>query len=103
MDRSDDWWSYQKRNVSPELIKMEIMKQQAFQSEMRRMMEEPPPARNCQQQLDDMLQQSALLITRLSQRQEQEETGPGLGEELDKINKILSAIGGNLNLDEMAS
>ena len=57
-----------------------------------------------QQQFDEMLQQSAELIASLNQKQGRDELdqeqGAGLGEELNKISKILMTIGAAIKTNE---
>ena len=81
--------------MPPDMIRTHMLRQQAFQDEMRRKMGPPPDSPSSsrvQQQLDDMLQQSAELINSLIQKQGKEDHMSG-EEELDKINTILMSIG----------
>lgn len=90
-----DWIRRTDRDMPPDMIRTHMLRQQAFQDEMRRKMGPPPDSPSSsrvQQQLDDMLQQSAELINSLIQKQGKEDHMSG-EEELDKINTILMSIG----------
>ena len=77
---------------SQDLIRMNIMKKHVGLSG------------RMQQQFDEMLQQSAELIASLNQKQGRDELdqeqGVGLGEELNKISKILMTIGAAIKTNE---
>ena len=88
--------------MPPDVFRMHMLRQQAYQDEMRHRTELPLDSSSSgrvQQQLDDMLQQSAELINSLIQKQGKEDNMSG-EEELDKINKILMSIGTTIKTND---
>ena len=92
-----NWIRRTDRDMPPDMMRMHMLRQQAYQDEMRRRMESPT-----QQQLDELLQQSAELINSLIQKQGKEDHLSG-EEELDKISKILSSIGTTIKSNDSNS
>ena len=104
LDRDKSSRTERNSALSQDMIRMNILRQQAYQGEMRRRMEcsyEAGLGGRIQQQLDEMLQQSAELISCLSKKQGREEhEEQGVGEELNMINKILLRIGAAIKNNE---
>ena len=101
---TSSWLRRTERTSTPsqDQIRTNSLRKQACQGRRMDFSFESGLSSKMQQQLDEMLQQSADLISSLNQKQGRDEHDQeqGVGEDLDKISKILMTIGAAIKTNE---